>query len=212
MRRRVVGRAGGEPEGRRRQRRSAALSLLVLVSGLAAACTADLRASGVPMTGTATAASSFAAPPASSPALNGSSAPPGEPASPSPAPRADGSGSAETRPPSASIVDIDGSPVAGQVGSFAWAGVVSDSPLLPGTPVRVRRGVVFDVVVDGLAPTTWTARLFVDPGDPTSGSPLGAGTGAVRIRAPDDAGEWTLVVRVFSGAGDVSYFWRLSVT
>lgn len=121
--------------------------------------------------------------------------------------------SAETHPPPATLVDAGGREVNSQIGTFVWQGVVSDSPLLPGAPVTVRTGQGLTISVIGPRPTTWVATLFSEPGDPTSGRAYGQGVGVFTLAAPDRPGTWTLRLKtVYGGAGEVTHFWRLTVT
>lgn len=141
------------------------------------------------------------------------SATPGPP-SDSPAPIAPTASppSAETRPPDATLVDAGGRGVAGQVGTFTWQGVVSDSPLLSGAAATVRTGQALSISTAGPPPSSWAATLFADPANPASGTPFGQGAGEIDLVAPDRAGAWTLRLKVVYPAGDVTHFWRLTVT
>lgn len=118
---------------------------------------------------------------------------------------------AETRPPGASLRDSGGLAVVGQVGTFQWAGVVSDSPLLPGSAVTVGVDQDLGLVAAGPAPSSWRAILYTDPANPASGRPFGDGAVPVSLRAPAQTGVWTLAVQLFYPDGDVIHFWRLTV-
>jgi hypothetical protein len=119
---------------------------------------------------------------------------------------------AETRPPPTTLRDESGVPVEGQIGTFAWAGIVSSSPLLKGAPAVVRIGRDLGVVVVGDVPTSWRATLYADPARPATGRTFGQGAGPVRLLAPSAAGTWTLALRVTYPEGEVLHFWRLKVT
>lgn len=119
--------------------------------------------------------------------------------------------SAETRPPAATLIEADGHGVEGQVGTFAWQGVVSDSPLLSGAAATVRARQTLSISIAGPRPTSWTATLFTDPSDPASGTPFGEGAGEISLAAPNRPGTWTLRVQVRDPAGEVTHYWRLTV-
>lgn len=118
---------------------------------------------------------------------------------------------AETRPPAAVLIDARSQRVAGQVGTFTWQGVVSDSPLLGGAAATVRTKQVLSITVAGPRPSSWTATIFADPADPASGTALGQGVDAISLVAPDRPGTWTLALQVIYPDGDVLHFWRLTV-
>lgn len=136
-----------------------------------------------------------------------------EPPSDSPAPIAATASppTAETRPPAATLIDARGRNVAGQIGTFTWQGVVSDSPLLGGAAATVRARQVLSITVASLRPSSWSATLFTDPADPASGTALGHGAGEISLVAPDRPGTWTLGLQVVYPDGDVIHFWRLTV-
>ncbi len=119
---------------------------------------------------------------------------------------------AETRPPAATLTDGAVREVEGQVGTFAWQGLVSDSPLLRGSPATVRTAQTITVAMAGPRPTSWTAILYADPTDPARGDPVGQGSGAISLAAPVRPGVWTLAVHVVYPVGDVTHFWQLIVT
>lgn len=121
-------------------------------------------------------------------------------------------GSAETRPPPWTVLDASGRRVEGQIGTFQWDGVVSSSPLLPGSPVTVGLEQELSLTTDGPAPTGWQATLYPDPTDRTGGIRFGQAAGPPRLRAPARPGQWTLAVQVRYAAGEVLHFWRLTVT
>lgn len=136
-----------------------------------------------------------------------------EPPSASPAPIAATASppTAESRPPAAILIDARSRSVAGQVGTFTWQGVVSDSPLLGGAAATVRTRQVLSITVAGPRPGSWSATLFADPADPASGTALGQGAGEISLVAPDRPGTWTLALQVIYPDGDVIHFWRLTV-
>jgi hypothetical protein len=136
-------------------------------------------------------------------------------ASSAPSPSGAVEASAGDRPPAAHLATEGGEPVTGQLGTFVWGDGGSDSPWLPGAPLRVAAG---ERLVLTLSPKTgighWRARYTraraTDPGGATS---LGSGAGDVGLTAPAK-GNWTVEIALeFADAlGSASYFWRLEVT
>jgi len=118
---------------------------------------------------------------------------------------------AETRPPGATLGDAAGHDVIGQVGTFQWAGIVSSSPLLAGSPVTVKPDQELRIAAADAPPTNWRATLYRDAANPASGQPSREGAWPVSLRAPSAAGTWTLAVQLFYPNGDVLHFWRLTV-
>lgn len=117
-------------------------------------------------------------------------------------------------PPSATLAAEGGDGVAGQLGSFTWNGGGSDSPWLPGTPVKVGAGELLTVTVaDGVVVSDWSARRV--PAGTANGFGavgLGGGPAPVAFRAPDP-GSWSVqvLVRFAGGLGSASYYWQLTV-
>jgi hypothetical protein len=117
-------------------------------------------------------------------------------------------------PPAARLAAEGGEPVAGQLGTFLWGDGGSDSPWLPGAPLRVGAG---ERLVLALSPVTaigsWRARYTrAGAGDPAGAISLGRGTGDIALTAPA-RGRWTVEIAIdFADAlGSASYFWRLEV-
>jgi hypothetical protein len=99
------------------------------------------------------------------------------------------------------------------LGTYVWAGTVSDSPWLPGTPLPVEAGA--DLVVDlpGLpAVGSWTIRL-APVGASGSGlvaSAEGDGVAPVAITLPPNGGPWEMAVEVrFVDGSEAAWFWRV---
>jgi hypothetical protein len=121
-----------------------------------------------------------------------------------------------TEPPVASLAVEGGDPVAGRLGSFIWAGGGSDSPWLPGAPMRVGSGERLRLT---LAPATdveaWTAdRVKAGTTDGSGAVRLGSGkSGPIAFDAPP-AGRWSVqvTVRFADGLGSAIYYWRLDVS
>ena len=119
-------------------------------------------------------------------------------------------------PPRAILVGgVDG-PEAGDLGTFSWDGLVSDSPWIvqrtgtavtPGARLRVR----FD---PRLVPLAWSARWApIRHGE--TGTPRDAGSGdggRVSVEAPMEAGPWSLQLDATFGDGRRAvWYWRLGV-
>jgi hypothetical protein len=105
-----------------------------------------------------------------------------------------------------------GDPVVGQLGSYTWADGGSDSPWLPGAPIRVGTGEPLTVsIADGITIAGWSARR-VPAGtlDGTDAVALGSGGPPVTFAAPA-AGTWSVqvVVRFAGGLGSAAYYWQV---
>lgn len=181
-------------------------AVLAALAILAAACSsspAAPTASTVVSTEPSTAA---AVSPSPSPAGATPTAPPSEVAAESVQP--------VEGPPSAHLAAEGGDPVAGQLGTYVWHDQGSDSPWLPGAPIRVGRGEPLTVrLVPVTRVASWQARIVpADTTGPAGATSLGTGTGTPRFEAPK-RGAWTLEVHLAfaDDAGDASYFWRLDV-
>jgi len=121
-------------------------------------------------------------------------------------------------PPAASLAAEGGDPVAGQLGSFTWNDLGSDSPWLPGAPLTVGSGELLTVTLGGdagddVAVADWSARRV--PAGTLNGSGaagLGGGDAPVRFAAPGP-GSWSVqvLVRFAGGLGSAAYYWQLTV-
>jgi hypothetical protein len=119
-------------------------------------------------------------------------------------------------PPVASLAVEGGDPVAGKLGSYIWAGGGSDSPWLPGAPIRVGSGERLRL---SLAPATgiqsWTAtRVKSGTTDGSGAVAVGSGTkGPVAFDAPPP-GHWSVEVtlRFADDLGSATYYWRFDVS
>ena len=117
-------------------------------------------------------------------------------------------------PPDALLAAEGGDPVAGQLGTYLWFEVGSDSPWLPGAPLAVGAGepLTVDLRPDGEI-ASWSARYVPANADgPDGATSLGNGAGSPAFAAPG-GGTWTveLFVEFAAGVGNARYFWRLQV-
>lgn len=123
---------------------------------------------------------------------------------------------ASSVPPDAFLGGPTGGPVAGELGSFSWDGLVSDSPWIvpptaspldPARHLRVR-------LSGGPAVASWTAR-WAKVRNGEAGTPRLAGSGAgapLAIGAPPGPGGWSLQVDVrFEAGGRAAWYWRVQV-
>jgi hypothetical protein len=132
-----------------------------------------------------------------------------------PSPSAIASDPTMPEPPAASLAVDGGDPVVGALGSFTWAGGGSDSPWLPGNPIRVGNGERFTLTLaDPIGIDTWTAS-YVPAADVQSATSVGLaeGTGAPVLFEVPPPGRWSVYVSVrFSdGLGSAAYFWLVDV-
>lgn len=176
--------------------------VLVGLSLAATACSARSPASSAQPSGGPAVAETAAAVPATTP-----SAVPPLMASATPA---------SSQPPAASLIVEGGDPVAGQLGSYTWAGGGSDSPWLPGADVALAAGEPITVALDPAIPIAdWTASR-VDAGvvDGTGAIALGSGSGSIAFSGPEaETGSWSVQVDVHfaDDLGSAAYYWRLTI-
>ena len=121
-----------------------------------------------------------------------------------------------SEPPRATLVGgVDG-PEAGDLGTYSWDGLVSDSPWIvqrtespvtPGARLRIR----FD---PRLQPRAWIARWApIQRGEARNPRDAGSGDGGrVVVEAPVDAGPWSLQLDTrFADGRRAVWYWRLGV-
>ena len=148
-----------------------------------------------------------AGPTATTPAPTQASTPAGT-ASPSAA------ASLPAEPPSVALAAEGGDPVMGKLGSYTWAGGGSDSPWLPGTPIRVGAGEPLAVSIGGgVGVVEWFARrIRAGTAVGTGAVGLGAGHAPVAFAAPG-SGTWSVqvVIRFAGDLGSATYYWELTV-
>jgi hypothetical protein len=195
----------------------------VLLLATAAACTSGappgdherLAGTGQGPAATASPAAAMASPPAPPGTL-----PSPRPAAPAtPAPAATSAAPATpgpAEPPIALLDGLVGAPVAGDLGTFMWDGLVSDAPWVIGTAAgRARPGGALSVAFQPAGPVTgWTARWArVVGGD--VGAPSSAGSGssaAIDVTAPGTVGRWSLQVSVrFGPDRNATWYWQVGV-
>jgi hypothetical protein len=119
------------------------------------------------------------------------------------------------QPPAASLAVDGGDPVVGELGSFTWQDGGSDSPWLPGTPIRVGNGERFTLTLaDPIGIGSWTAS-YVSAADLQSATSvgLGEGTGAPVTFDVPPPGAWSVYVsvRFAENLGSAAYFWHVEV-
>jgi len=118
------------------------------------------------------------------------------------------------RPPDARLAVEGGDPVTGELGTYVWHGNGSDSPWLPGAPMRAGPGEPLTLTLaDSDAVVAWRARVVPATQTDAAGARiLGEGRGTPTFAGPG-IGRWTVVVEVtFPGAaGTASYAWQLQV-
>jgi hypothetical protein len=176
----------------------------VLLAGVVAGCVAPPAASP----SDASAPSVTIAPIPSTPPAAATTDPP----TPTPAPAGTARPGIEV-PPLADLAVDGGDPVAGQLGTYIWGSGGSDSPWLPGAPIRAATGEVLTVSLEpDLRVSGWSALLApAAAGDGTGATPVGAGAGPLDVTAPG-SGTWTLAVTIDVGdRGTATWFWRLEV-
>jgi len=118
-------------------------------------------------------------------------------------------------PPGATLSVEGGDPLAGQLGSYTWAGGGSDSPWLQGSAVRAGAGEPLTVRLDrATVVADWAAtRVVAGTTDGSGGVSLASAEGEpIRFIGPA-AGHWSVQVQVrFDGGSDsATYYWLLEV-
>ena len=118
------------------------------------------------------------------------------------------------QPPDASLSAEGGDPVVGQLGSYIWADGGSDSPWLPGSPIRVGTGEPLTVsLAAGAAIDEWAARrVRAGTSNGTGAVALGSGGPPATFAAPAP-GTWSVqvVIRFAGGLGSATYYWQVDV-
>ncbi len=194
--------------------RSAALTMALL----AAACTAGAPTTSVNRTVPSGGASAGNHVTRSAAATSSSSMPTASPTAERPSPSATSgpTSSSMPAPPAALLAGAAGEPVAGDLGTFSWDGLVSDAPWIVGSARdSATAGAALAVRFDPtLAVFSWRARwATVAKGQP--GTPVAGGSGgdpAINLAAPGDAGTWSLQLSVtFSPERSATWYWQIRV-
>ncbi len=119
-------------------------------------------------------------------------------------------------PPVASLGGGAAGPVAGELGTFFWGGLGSDSPwIVPTTHLAAAPGATLTVTLDPAgAPERWTAAWApVRNGAAGGVDAVGEGEGSsVTLTAPGQPGSWGLLVEVhFPGGQRAAWYWSVVV-
>lgn len=119
-------------------------------------------------------------------------------------------------PPDVSIVGEGGAAIVGDLGTFEWDGLVSDSPWILGrAAVAVPAGGRLEVDVAGrLAVRGWVARWarIVDGDAQPVEDAAAGGFGLPIVLEPPGAGAWSLRLEVaYADVGRANWFWRVTV-
>jgi hypothetical protein len=119
-------------------------------------------------------------------------------------------------PPRAILIGGADGPETGDLGTFSWDGLVSDSPwIVERTGSRVTPGARLRVRFDPrLQPRAWIARWApIRHGE--AGTPRGAGFGdggRIALETPMDSGPWSLQLdATFADGRRAVWYWRLGV-
>lgn len=119
-------------------------------------------------------------------------------------------------PPTASLAAEGGDPVAGSLGSFTWGGGGSDSPWLPGAPIKAGVGERLTLTLAGDVPVTdWAAkRVAAGTADGVGAVAIGTGTTTPISFPVPGPGRWSVQVVITFGddLGSAAYYWEVSVT
>ena len=183
---------------------------MVVVAFLVLACSAPAAVGTSPPASVAATAASVTPAATAAPATSSPS-----PAQESATPEASGSPESSS-PPQATISVEGGDPVVGQLGTYTWADGGSDSPWLPGAPIKAAAGESVTVTLeDNVGVGMWTARRVPAGAEGGSGaSRLAGGNGSPVTFAAPPKGSWSVQVTIqFAGdLGSAIYYWRLDVT
>ncbi|MEI7745218.1 MAG: hypothetical protein WCK58_15900, partial [Chloroflexota bacterium] len=119
-------------------------------------------------------------------------------------------------PPTAALAAAGGIPVRGELGTFTWEGMGSDSPFLVVSRDRALTGSgPFTVTIaPPLAIADWSAAWVRVSGGTTIGRLVklhGSGT-EIAVAPPPVAGDWSLGVDIRFATGDTTaFYWRVEV-
>jgi hypothetical protein len=109
-----------------------------------------------------------------------------------------------------------GDPVTGQLGTYTWGDGGSDSPWLPGAPLKAAAGEPLTMTLGGgVGVARWTARRVAAGSEGAPGATsLGTGRAAPVTFPSPKKGTWSVQVTVEfeGGVGSANYYWQLDVT
>lgn len=131
-----------------------------------------------------------------------------------PAPTADATDTVDL-PPQASASTANGAAVPGDLGTFSWNGLVSDSPWVVGSAALAAEpgGAVEVALAEGFTgawEATWAPVVAGVAGGPVPPAVTGTGD-PIRVPVPG-AGSWSLRVELVSGAdGTANWYWQVAV-
>lgn len=119
-------------------------------------------------------------------------------------------------PPVASLLGDGAGPVAGELGTFFWGGLGSDSPwVVPTTDLHVEAGGTLAVTLKpGIAQERWTAAWApVRDGGAGAVEAVAEGSrGPLELTAPGQPGPWGLLVELhFQGGQRAAWYWSVVV-
>ncbi|MCJ7712091.1 MAG: hypothetical protein MUQ32_14815 [Chloroflexi bacterium] len=119
-------------------------------------------------------------------------------------------------PPSASLAGGLEGPVAGDLGTFYWGGLGSDSPwIVPSSALHTRAGTPLLVALDpALVPERWTVS-WTPIRDGTAGriaDRMERARNPITFMAPVQAGAWGAQVELHFPSGErTAFYWRVDV-
>ena len=119
-------------------------------------------------------------------------------------------------PPDAALSVDGGDPVVGELGSWGWKGVASDSPWLPGYKIHVGVGERLTLKVSQLVRiANWQVARVPPSSVPSGNGAVGMadGTGnSISFDAPP-SGQWSVAVSVWFSdpLGSAVYYWAVTV-
>ena len=119
-------------------------------------------------------------------------------------------------PPAVSLAGGLEGPVPGELGTFFWGGLGSDSPwVVPLSAVTAKPGATFIASIDpALAPERWTVS-WSPIWNGAAGRITGVAEGAwnpIQIEAPVQPGPWGVLVELHFPSGDrAAFYWRVDV-
>jgi hypothetical protein len=117
------------------------------------------------------------------------------------------------QPPAARLAVEGGDPVIGELGSYAWDNSGSDSPWVPGTPMRVGHGEQLSLTLGAAVRIEhWTAARTPAATVGSGVVGMGEGTDAPTFASPP-RGTWSVNVTTWfaDNGGSAAYYWMITV-